>query len=38
MGKTKQVNISANTGRYVTSTYAKNHPNTTVKMTVNKGK
>ena len=35
---TKKVNISASTGKYVTSTYAKNHPKTTVTMTVKKGR
>ena len=35
---TKQVNISAKTGQYVTPTYAKTHPATTVTMTVKKGK
>ncbi len=35
---TKTVNISAKTGQYVTPTYAANHPATTVKLTVKKGK
>ena len=33
----KTVNISAKTGRYVTSSYAKGHRSTTVKMTVKSG-
>ena len=35
---TKQVNISAVTGQYVTRQYAQSHPATTVKLTVKKGK
>lgn len=35
---TKQVNISAVTGQYVTEKFAVNHPNTTVKLTVKTGK
>ncbi|HEY4060852.1 MAG TPA: hypothetical protein VGM30_03075 [Puia sp.] len=37
-GTTKQVNISAVTGQYVTGQYAQTHPATTVKLTVKKGK
>lgn len=36
MANKKTVFISAKTGRYVKSSYAKQHPNTTVKMTVKK--
>jgi hypothetical protein len=35
---TKPVYISSVTGRYVTRPYAVAHPNTTVRMTVRKGK
>jgi hypothetical protein len=35
---TKKVFISATTGKYVKPSYAKTHPNTTVKMTVKKGR
>lgn len=34
MAKTKQVYISATTGKYVTKAYATQKPNATVRMTV----
>lgn len=38
MAGKKKVNISAKTGQYVSTSYAKSHPSTTVKMTVKAGK
>lgn len=38
MAKTKKIARSAKTGRFVTKTYAKRHPNTTVVETVKKKK
>lgn len=38
MGNTKKVNRSATTGKFVTKTYTKIHPHTTVTETVKKGK
>lgn len=38
MAKTKSVYKSAITGKFVKPSYAKTHPNTTVKQTVKKGR
>ncbi|SHE42366.1 hypothetical protein SAMN05444008_101385 [Cnuella takakiae] len=38
MAKTKQVYISAKTGRFVKASYAAQHPSTTVRLTVPTGR
>ena len=38
MAKTRTVNKSAITGRFVSDNYAKKHPKTTVKQTIKKSK